>query len=349
LFDFPNTPSVGDRVTGAGGIVYAWDGVKWTSNVGAVTAPVPGDVGRNLIHNSMFNVAQRGVGPWTTGSQYTVDRWSALVALDTTSFMQQAFPDVGRAQVGDEAAVYYLDNTFTGNAAAGAQNYLIQRIENVRRLAGKTVTVSFWVYGTTKLGINLVQLFGTGGSPSAPLWVNATGASVTATTTWTRYSATFTVPSAAGKTLGTNNDSSTGLVFFYSAGATANAVAGNIGVQSGYINLWGVQLEIGSVATPLEKPDPQVDLANCQRFYQAGGNARITAYQTAGSGCAMTQSLPVSMRATPTVSTQNFVSSNISSASFTALDPATVQIFTGVFTTTGIGYVQMNFTASADL
>ena len=67
MFDFPNAPAIGDRVTGVGGIVYVWDGVKWTSNVGAVTVQSMGDVGRNLIHNSMFNVAQRGAGLWCVG------------------------------------------------------------------------------------------------------------------------------------------------------------------------------------------------------------------------------------------------------------------------------------------
>ena len=49
----------------------------------------------------------------------------------------------------------------------------------------------------------------------------------------------------------------------------------NVGVQSGSIAIWGVQLEIGSVATPLEKPDPQQDLAKCQRFYQTLVNLAV--------------------------------------------------------------------------
>src|SRR4029077_15761416 len=102
-------------------------------------------------------------------------------------------------------------------------------------------------------------------------------------------------------------------------------------------------------ATPLEKPDPQQDLAKCQRFYQAGGNARMTAYQAAGSGCVMTQSLPMTMRATPTIVTSNFTSSNVSGSSLIALDPSTIQIFTGPFTANGVGYVQHTYTASAAL
>ena len=74
-FDFPNSPSIGQRVTGTGGTVYVWDGVKWASNVGNVTAQSMGDVGRNLIHNPLFNVAQRGAGPFT--SRAANGRWIA--------------------------------------------------------------------------------------------------------------------------------------------------------------------------------------------------------------------------------------------------------------------------------
>jgi hypothetical protein len=71
-------------------------------------------------------------------------------------------------------------------------------------------------------------------------------------------------------------------------------------VQSGTINLWGVQLEIGSVATPLEKPDPQQDLAKCQRFYQVG-KVKLGGPGTAGVGNSYSYALPVVMRAIPTV------------------------------------------------
>ena len=70
--------------------------------------------------------------------------------------------------IGDEAATYYLLNTFTGSAAASAYNFMSQSIEGVRRLSGKTVTVSFWAIASLagmKLGVNLLQYFGGGGAP----------------------------------------------------------------------------------------------------------------------------------------------------------------------------------------
>ena len=196
------------------------------------------DDGRNLIDNGCFNVAQRGAGPWTADTNFTLDRWQLSISLDTVSVSQSAFNDTTRAQVGDEAATFLLGNTFTGNAGAGAFNRIMQRIEDVRRLAGKTVTVSLWAWagsGTPKLGVGFVQNFGTGGSPSAAVAV--AGQSVTLNTTATRYTLTFAVPSVSGKTLGTNGNHNTELSLWFSSGATQNVNAGNIGVQSGVIAL----------------------------------------------------------------------------------------------------------------
>jgi len=337
--------------------------VAATNVQGAVNAATKTEVasaqnnsGRNLIHNGLFNIAQRGTGPFTTGPvAITLDRWGISFGTDTASVTQVALTAADRAAIGDEQASVALQNVFTGNAAAGAYSIVFQKIEDVRRLAGKTIVLSFWAKaatGTPKIGLNILQTPGTGGSPTGGGRF-ANGTPVTISTSWMRYSATFTMPSLTTMTLGSNNDHCTVTEFWLSSGATNNASAGNIGVQSGAINLWGVQLEVAAAGqtqpSPLDKPDPREDLANCQRFYQSGGNARVTAYQTAGNGAAVTQSLPVSMRAIPTISTKNFTSSNISNADLTALDPSTIQIFTGTFTASGTGYVQMNYTASADL
>ncbi|HXI58625.1 MAG TPA: hypothetical protein VNO55_21300, partial [Polyangia bacterium] len=147
------------------------------------------NVGRNLIHNPLFNIAQRGAGPYTGGFQYTLDRWCIANFNDTYSITQNILIDSARTSIGDEEAVYSLQNNFTGNAAAGSFSYLQQRIESVRRLANHTVTISFWAAcasGALKLGVNMLQNFGTGGSPSAPVQALAVGATVTLSSTYTR-------------------------------------------------------------------------------------------------------------------------------------------------------------------
>jgi hypothetical protein len=302
------------------------------------------NVGRNLIHNGLFNVQQRGVGPWAA-SGYTADRWRAYINLDTASFS----PISAGVFLLDEAARNILQNIFTGNAGAAATTLLYQPIEDVHRLSNKTVTVSFYAAaqsGTPKLGVSWDQNFGTGGSPSAN--VNGNGQAVTLGTSWARYSLTFTIPSLSGQTLGTNGDSATLLNFWYSAGSSFNVRSGNVGVQSGTVYLWGVQLEVGSVASPLEKLDPRMDLANCQRFYQIGTSLNYVAYQSAGGAFGGPMLFPVTFRGPPTVALIGTTYGNASAAGVNTLATNAMTLI-AVATATGGCQFTTNFTASADL
>ena len=130
----------------------------------------------------------------------TADRWCSTFGGGTQAVTFNNIGDPGRVAIGDEAADNQLTSTFTGTAGANDYARFYQFIEHVRRLAGKTVTVSFYAAAsaTLNLGVNLAQLFGTGGSPSATTAV--AGQRVAVTTAWTRFSVTFAVPSAAGKT-----------------------------------------------------------------------------------------------------------------------------------------------------
>jgi len=276
---------------------------------------VQANVGRNLVHNGLFNVAQRGGGPFTT-SGYTLDRWTCAVGGGTVSVSQTAAGDYDRSSIGDEA----VSNIFTcvGAGTSGAGDYVISgehHIEDVRRLSGKTVTLTFWARvisgpATSKLGIDLYQNFGTGGSPSAI--VKLTAQAVTLAAGWVRYTTTWNIPSIAGKTFGTTpNTSFTAVQLWMSSGATNNADAGGIGVQSYTLGLWGVQLEIGSVATPLEKIEYADDLQHCQRFFE---RRALAANEAIGVGTTQTNFNPptayfvmlpfkVTKRAAPTITT----------------------------------------------
>ncbi len=309
MFDFPNSPTIGQVITGGNGAAYQWDGVKWDAS-SAITGAAANNVGRNLIHNSMFNIWQRG-NSFTQLNVRTADRWSLAVAgADTVGVALAPLSDTNRTNIGDEAAKYCMNVNVVGSTG---HTYIQQSIEDMRRLAGKTVTVSFWSNAdkTLKLGVNILQSFGSGGSPSAGLWVQATGNSVTVGTTFARYSMTFAIPSIIGKTVGTNGDDYHGLAFWYSAGDGTAPLGGNVGIQSGIINIWGVQLEIGNVATPLEKPDPQVDLANCQRFFYIQTALTNATFYTGGPGAYFfMESYFPTMRVVPTVTTTGAVIQN---------------------------------------
>jgi hypothetical protein len=335
------------------------------NNVGQATSILPvggpgaflktsgiADIGRNKIHNALFNIQQRGAGPWTTGI-VTADRWLQYVGSgDTISTSMYVLSDADRSQIGDEEALWTPGIQFTGAANATSQVTYYQNIEGVRRMAGKTVTLSFWVRavsGTPKIGVAYAQNFGSSGSPSAPVTGNI-GVTPALTGTFTRYTMTVALPSSAGKTLGTNGDDSLGIQLFLScAPSNTNSVAaGGIGAQSGTVNLWGVQLEIGSQATPLEKLDPRNDLANCQRFYQIG--QFYSGGYSGSSGVGMNASIlfPVAMRASPTLA----ITSDVSGG---ALGARSLGLVTGgavvTATSTGAGGCQFNvkYSASADL
>jgi hypothetical protein len=342
-FDFPSSPTVGQSVTTPSGSVFTWDSVKWTASAGPAST---GNVGRNQIHNPMFNIQQRGAGGWTSAGDYTADRWHQSFSGALTSYVV-ALADADRAAIGDEAAVWGLQWVFTGDAGAFGYTIVEQAIERVRRLSGKTVTVSFWgrcTSGALKLGVELYENFGSGGSPSAG--VPGTGVAVTLSTSWARYSATITPASASGKTLGTNNNDAMNLGFWLSAGTNSAARSGSIGVQSGTIQIWGVQLEIGSVATPLEKPDPQQDCANCQRFYQIGYFLQGT-YSPAGVNVWASALPVVTMRGNPTAVITNNSSLGLSGVTITSDNEKT---FVQGATTAAASYnFNLRYSLSADL
>lgn len=317
----------------------------------ASLAMASANTGRNLIHNGTFAVAQRGAGPFTA-SAYTLDRWTMSLVGGSLSVTQFAMADADRTAIGDESARYGFQNVCVGTAGTGdyAQS-AVHNIEDARRLSGKTVTVSFWARataGTPKVGIDMVQVFGAGGSPSAP--VTGIGSqSFTLSTTWTRYSATVALPSTAGKSFGTSGGDYTGLDFWQSAGATYNARSGGIGVQSYTLQLWGIQLEIGTQATPLAKRDPADELSLCQRFYQYHlgmqiGNLSYLASTFSGPQIV----LPTAMRATPTAGLNTVVYANMSGLSISPVSTTVVRS-TVSSTATGNGYVTFNLELSADL
>ena len=324
--------------------------ISTTAFVQSAVAPAANNVGRNLVTNGTFVVAQRGTGSWTANANYTADRWAINLSTDVVSVSIAQLTDADRAAIGDESAIQVLQNAFTGNAAAGAFNAIYQPIENLLRLSGKTVTVSFWARRTagtaTRIGVLLYQNFGTGGSPSAGVFVPAQA--VTISTTWARYTATFSVPSFAGKVTGTNGDHSTWLYLPFSSGSTNNAAFGNIGVQSGTIQLWGVQLEIGSVATPLDAGgSPAMILAECERFFQTG-TIVLAAYQNATQTVAASTALNVAMRATPTCAFTTGSNTNVSGLSVSALNNTGVQMV-GTAQAAAVFIISQSFSASADL
>lgn len=301
---------------------------------------------RNLIQNGRFTIGQRGLGGWLTNAAYTVDRWQINLNGDTFVIFWPPMSDAQRTTLGDESAANCLQAVFTGVNTAVNYSSLMQKVENVRVLSAKTVTLSFYAVANVALnmGVSIQQYFGTGGSPSAS--VNVAPATIAiGSGAFVRYSATFAMPSISGKTVGTNADSYSTLQLAFSSGSNNAAILG-VGAQTGNMLIWGVQLEIGPVATPLEKTDIGYDLQKCQRFYNAIP-AQYYGYATAGTTVGATVSIPP-MRGVPILTITGNTSSNMASEAAGTLSTNGF-VASGTVSTTGAYALLLTVTASADL
>jgi hypothetical protein len=259
---------------------------------------------RNKIINGNFDFWQRATSQ-TTDSYGSDDRWFNGNVGSTKTHSRQAFA-LGQTAVPNNPQ--FFSRTVV-TSVANAANYVVkqQRIEDVTLSSDKTMTLSFWAKADANknIAVEFVQLFGTGGSPSAQV----TGIGVTTfalTTSWQKFTTTVTFPSVAGKTLGTNNDDNYYFNMWFDAGSSNNARTNSLGQQSGTFDIAQVQLEEGTIATPFETRPLGVELALCQRYYftTQGISLLARAYDIA-NGAAMTVWLPTTMRATPTCTVVN--------------------------------------------
>ena len=267
---------------------------------------------RNAIINGDFRINQRGFTSLTSGA-YFFDRWSFGNNTGTVTVTPQTFA------VGSPAVTGYESPTFarqvvSGQSGTSALAYIDQKIEDVRTFANSTITISFWAKaasGTPKIALEILQNFGSGGSPSSSVFTYVN--QVTISTTWARYSITTIVPNINDKTIGsTANTSFLQIQFWTSAGSDFNSRTGSLGIQSNTFDFWGVQVERGPVATPFEQRPIQTELALCQRYFYNPSTVYGTTFMSMNTnqfGEILTWAFPVTMRAVPTA-VQNFVNAD---------------------------------------
>jgi microcystin-dependent protein len=268
---------------------------------------------KNKIINGNFDIWQRGTS-FTTG--YTADRWGNFSIGSTNTVSRQLF-GLEQTDVPNEPT-YFLRNTVTSVLGTGNAVDLQYRVESVRTLAGKTVTLSFWAKADSNkyMAIGFNQYFGSGGSPSAI--VEGIGVQkIALTSIWKKYIITINVPSIAGKTIGTSSNDYLGIVFWFDAGSNFNTQSANLGQQSGTFDIAQVQLEEGSVDTSFEQRPIGLELQLCQRFFYktfplyvypiraATTTAGSLATVAVGSCISIAVRFPQIMRITPTILTYN--------------------------------------------
>jgi len=157
------------------------------------------------------------------------------------------------------------------NVAAGTNSaWVRQKIENVWSYAGGKATLSFWMRSAVagkKVGVRLVQDFGGGSGASPAIFIE--GPVFTLTTAFQKYTATFDVPSLAGKTVGASavNDCLQIIFDFAAASGYGNQLVG----QTGLFEFTQVQLERGATATSFDRRPLALELMLCQRYYELVG------------------------------------------------------------------------------
>ena len=262
---------------------------------------------RNKIINGNFDFWQRGTSDSASAtSRYLADRWRNFGVTSTIAMSRQAFT-VGQTDVPNEPA-YFWRGVVASTAGEGNVITFNQRIESVRTFAGKNVTLTFWAKADApkNMSIEFMQIFGSGGSPSAS--VNTIGVlKVALTTSWQKFTHTVAIPSIAGKTLGTTHDGYVQMTFYLDAGSDYNTRTDSLGHQSGTFDIAQVQLEEGEVATPFEQRPIGLEESLCLRYCwvitPAAGITIPVWFGVAHSASALRTVLPlaVQMRVSPTL------------------------------------------------
>jgi hypothetical protein len=289
---------------------------------GTATLAMPAGVGgtqlafpRNIIDGGDFTTNPWQRGPSFTGiantPTYTADRWFAVGGVSSSISVSQATGITGVP--GFSQALQFGRASGNANTAVISLGQVIETLDSIRT-QGQQVTLSFWAlaganWSPASANLNVQLVSGTGTNQSAAnlvagSWTGYTsltlapqqGAVAAAanfaqpiTATWTRYAFTATVPIGC---------SQLGVLFNATPVGTAGA--------ADYVQIMGVQLEIGAQATPFEHRDIEVELAIAQRYFfniaEPGSGVVVGAGMVAGTNAEIIFiPLPVQMRTAPTV------------------------------------------------
>jgi hypothetical protein len=298
-----------------------------------LTAIADGSLGsfshRNKIINGKMEIAQRGTSfPAAVSGTYTADRWvvsqgsGAILTVDR----QTDVPSNNEFQHSLRATVTTADTSI----AASEYFVLQQHIEgyNVRDLIGRTFTLSFWVR-SSKTGTHCVSFTNSTGDLSYVVEY-----SITAANTWEKKSVTVLGGLITTGTWNWTNGAGLNVRFTLAAGSTFQTTkdtwqTGNYLATANQVNcldtvgnifaITGVQLEVGTVATPFEHRPIGTELALCQRYTWPLMSAHGIVGNGTTSAWRITSQCPVGMRASPTLTLVGSLSVQPGSAGSVAL------------------------------
>ena len=252
-------------------------------NTGGAVAPFV--AGKNVLINGSMDWWQRGVSFAVTPANfaYMSDRWYWIGATASVAQETTIVPTNFR---------YSLKATATGTT----QPVFGQTVEtaNCYQLAGQTVTLSAWVATSDSSAVTLRLDYSIAvDNPSNGSWTTITSTSgsnnVSATSTMTRKSLSFVIPSTA----------LTLRVLIYTSGNVSTGTT---------LTMTGAQLELGTVPTPFSRAGGTLsgELAACQRYYWRTLGTAAYGIFSFGMGTGSTSGIfpvnfPTTMRTAPTI------------------------------------------------
>ena len=278
---------------------------------------------RNRIINGDMRIAQRGTAAVTATDNFPVDRFRIAFATDGAFSAQQD----SSAPSGFVNSVKCTTTTADGTLTTNQNWTFLQRIEgtNVADLgwgtaAAKTVTLSFWVRSS------LTGTFGGALRNSASDRSYPFTYAISAADTWEYKTVTI-----AGDTSGTwLTTTGVGINLSFGLGAgpdrsgtagawnsnnnvTATGAISVIGTLNATWYITGVQLEVGSVATPFERRPYGLELPLCQRYFYNYPIFNLFAWQgwafTTNNG-SIRLPIPITMRTEATATISGSVGDN---------------------------------------
>jgi hypothetical protein len=279
---------------------------------------------RNVVINGAMQVAQRGTSTTgiTSGGLYTADRFYHQISASGTH--TDTIENDAPTGSGFRNSLKVLCTTAAASPAAGSYHLIEHRFEgqNLQQFlkgtaSAKQFALSFWVKSNVT-GTYVVELLDADNSRQV-----AASYTVSASATWEKKTLIFPADTTGAFTndnnlslsmgfwLGAGTDFTSGTLQTTWASTTANKRAvGQTNLAAATNNYWqvtGVQLEVGSVATPFEFEDIGTTLAKCQRYYYRNSAVNASgAYAIFGLGQADNTTnvegyiaLPVAMRTAP--------------------------------------------------
>jgi hypothetical protein len=276
---------------------------------------------RNRIINGDMRISQRNgtsAGTYGAGAAYWLDRWVNTATIANNMQVQQS--TVAPAGFNNSTIFRALTGATIGSSDIFVSQQMIEGL-NVGDLAwgtasAATITVSFWVRSSVT---------GTFGGSIRNGSVNRSYPftySIASADTWTYR--TVTIPGDTTGTWATDNSAGLSLNFDLGSGSTFRGTAGTwaaanfigatgsvspMATNGATFYLTGVQLEVGTVATPFERRQYGQELALCQRYYQVlAAGLRVDSYAVAGASATLSSTFP-QMRTAPTGSGGTYSSS----------------------------------------